>query len=46
MRNSLPCVRLQTGRTLVTNSMETIAHAKKAAHQGDVVVSLKVNHAV
>ena len=25
--------------------METIAHARKAAHQGDVVVSLKVNHA-
>ena len=42
MRNSLPCVRLQRGRTLVKSSMETIAHARK--HQGDVVVSLKVNH--
>ena len=44
MRNSLPCMRLQRGRTLVKSSMETIAHARK--HQGDVVVSLKVNHAI
>ena len=44
MRNSLPCVRLQRGRTLVKSSMETIAHARK--HHGDVVVSLKVNHAL
>ena len=26
--------------------METIAHVRKAAHHGDVVVSLKVNHAL
>ena len=30
----------------VINSMETIAHVRKAAHRGDVVVSLKVNHAL
>ena len=46
MRNSLPCMRLQKGKTLVTNCMETIAHARKAAHQDDVVVSLKENHAL
>ena len=46
MRNSLACMRLQRGRTLVINSMETIAHVRKAAHRGDVVVSLKVNHAL
>ena len=46
MRKSLLYIRLQRGRTLVTNTMETIAHARKAAHQGDVVVSLKVNHAL
>ena len=32
MRNSLACVRLQRSRTLVINSMETIAHVRKAAH--------------
>ena len=46
MRNSLACVRLQRDRTLVINSMETIAHVRKAAHRGDVVVSLKLNHAL
>ena len=46
MRNSLPCMRLQRGRTLVTNSMETIALARKAAHQDNVDVSLKENYAL
>ena len=46
MRNSLACVRLQRGRTLVINSMETIAHVRKAARRGKVVVSLKVIHAL
>ena len=46
MRNSLACMRLQRGRTLVINSMEAIAHVRKAAHRRDVVVALKVNHAL